>query len=158
MGKRTNQDASTRIEVTSENFGELLVQSAEEAVAIHEGRLAPARVRSYPVITARHAAASPPPRYTPEQIRDIRARTTLSQELFAAALNVSTETDKSWEQGKREPDGPSLRLLELVDRQPKLLLAFVKKTGARRVAESHRRLYQGKAKRATGARRHAAKR
>lgn len=53
----------------------------------------------------------------------------LSQVLFAAALNVSPETVRAWEQGKREPDGPTQRLLEVAEDHPEV---FLKKVAVRR--------------------------
>ena len=49
----------------------------------------------------------------------------LSQPVFAAALNVSPETIRAWEQGKRTPDGATLRLLEVAEHHPDVLLASV---------------------------------
>ena len=50
----------------------------------------------------------------------------LSQPVFASALNVSPETVRSWEQGKRRPDGPTLRLLEVAEQHPEVLLQRVR--------------------------------
>lgn len=48
--KQAKQEQATDVlEVTSENFEELLIESLRQAVEIHEGRAAPAVVRSYPV-------------------------------------------------------------------------------------------------------------
>jgi putative transcriptional regulator len=59
--------------------------------------------------------------YTPAQIRGIRKRTKASLNVFAAVLNVSKSTAASWErdreQGGKEPSGPALKLLDLVDRK-----------------------------------------
>jgi putative transcriptional regulator len=52
----------------------------------------------------------------------------LSQPVFAAALNVSPETIRAWEQGKREPEGATLRLLEVAEQHPDV---FLKKVRAR---------------------------
>jgi putative transcriptional regulator len=51
----------------------------------------------------------------------------LSQPVFAAALNVSAETIRAWEQGKREPDGPTLRLLEVAEQHPEVFLDKLRK-------------------------------
>jgi putative transcriptional regulator len=59
----------------------------------------------------------------PTEIAAIRHRLNVSQPVFAALLNVPLATARSWEQGKRKPSGAALRLLDLVRRQPKLLLA-----------------------------------
>lgn len=48
------------IDVTSENFSDLLIQGLEEAVAVEEGRAKPVRV-SRRKITARKADVAPPP-------------------------------------------------------------------------------------------------
>ena len=55
--------------------------------------------------------------YTPAQIKRIRARTKASQAVFAAYLNTSPSTVQKWEQGQKKPNGPSLKLLNLVDRK-----------------------------------------
>jgi putative transcriptional regulator len=55
--------------------------------------------------------------YTAEEIRDIRLRNKASQAVFAAYLNTSLSTVQKWEQGQKRPRGPSLKLLDLVDRK-----------------------------------------
>jgi len=55
--------------------------------------------------------------YTPEQIQHIRTRNKASQAVFAAYLNTSLSTVQKWEQGQKRPNGPSLKLLNLVDRK-----------------------------------------
>jgi putative transcriptional regulator len=55
--------------------------------------------------------------YTPAQIRRLRVRTKASQAVFAAYLNTSTSTVQKWEQGQKKPNGPSLKLLNLVDKK-----------------------------------------
>ena len=53
--------------------------------------------------------------YTPLQIRKLRLRYKASQSVFAAYLNTSPSTVQKWEQGQKKPNGPSLKLLNLVD-------------------------------------------
>ncbi len=48
------------------------------------------------------------------QIRVIRARTRMSQAVFAAILNTSTSTVQKWEIGAKRPSGPSLKLLNVI--------------------------------------------
>jgi putative transcriptional regulator len=38
----------------------------------------------------------------------------VSQAVFAKLLNISPETVKKWEQGKRHPTGASLKLLNMI--------------------------------------------
>ncbi len=53
--------------------------------------------------------------YTAAQIRRIRARNRASQAVFAAYLNTSVSTVQKWERGEKRPNGPSLKLLSLVE-------------------------------------------
>ena len=41
------------------------------------------------------------------------------------ALNVSAETVRAWEQGKREPDGAALRLLQITEQHPEWIMETV---------------------------------
>ncbi len=70
---------------------------------------------------ARRIVIDKAPNYDAAAVRAIRKRLALSQAVFADALNVSTSTVRSWEQGQRVPDGPSRRLLEVADREPAAL-------------------------------------
>ena len=76
--------------------------------------------------TARHSRVAAAPEYSHLRVSKLRARLKLSQPLFAQALNVSPETVRSWEQGKRQPDGAALRLLQLTEKRPALLLSMVR--------------------------------
>lgn len=53
--------------------------------------------------------------YNAAQIRNIRMKNRASQSVFAAYLNTSISTVQKWEQGQKHPNGPSLKLLNLVD-------------------------------------------
>jgi len=55
--------------------------------------------------------------YKARQIKQLRARINVSQGVFAAHLNVSPSTVKQWEAGGKIPSGPSLKLLNLVDKK-----------------------------------------
>jgi putative transcriptional regulator len=59
----------------------------------------------------------PVKQYTPAQIKRIRAKNKASQAVFAAYLNTSPSTVQKWEQGQKKPNGPSLKLLNLVDQK-----------------------------------------
>lgn len=52
--------------------------------------------------------------FSPTQIKRIRERNKASQAVFAAYLNTSPSTVQKWEQGQKKPNGPSLKLLNLV--------------------------------------------
>jgi len=51
---------------------------------------------------------------TPEEIRPIREQEQVSQPVFANYLNVRKDAVSKWERGEKRPDGPSLKLLNLV--------------------------------------------
>src|SRR3990167_11476420 len=53
--------------------------------------------------------------YTAAQIRRIRERNKASQAVFAAYLNTSVSPIQKWERGEKRPNGPSLKLLSLVE-------------------------------------------
>lgn len=48
------------------------------------------------------------------QIKRLRLKNKASQAVFAAFLNTSVSTVQKWEQGQKKPNGPSLKLLNLV--------------------------------------------
>ncbi len=51
---------------------------------------------------------------SPEEIRALREREQVSQPVFAQYLNVRKDAVSKWERGETRPDGPSLKLLNLV--------------------------------------------
>ena len=105
------------------------IEMGEEAIATllsalpDLGRTAPPPRWSTPF----RAVIDRPPRYRAEDVRAIRKRLGLSQELFAEALNVSASAVRAWEQGQRNPDGAARRLLQLAERSP---LALFRSAGA----------------------------
>jgi putative transcriptional regulator len=54
--------------------------------------------------------------------RAIREHLHLTQEEFAAALCISVATLRNWEQGRREPSGPAMRLLQIAAKHPQIIL------------------------------------
>ena len=57
------------------------------------------------------------PNYSGAKIRALRARHKLSQAVFASVLNTSLSTVRQWEIGDKHPSGPSLKLLNLLDKK-----------------------------------------
>lgn len=60
---------------------------------------------------------------SPAQIRRLRTRMRVSQAVFAAYLNTSLSTVQKWERGQKKPNGPSLKLLNLVEQKGLEVLA-----------------------------------
>ncbi|WP_418064560.1 helix-turn-helix domain-containing protein [Sedimenticola selenatireducens] len=52
--------------------------------------------------------------FTAAQIKRIQMQNKSSQTVFAAYLNTGKPTVQKWEQGQKKPNGPSLKLLNLV--------------------------------------------
>lgn len=87
---------------------------------IHESASALYRSGSIDKHTMREFDALALPRVrnlTPRQIRMLRSRTRMSQAVFAAFLNTSVSTIQKWEIGDKKPSGPSLKLLDVIDRK-----------------------------------------
>ncbi|MFT5590836.1 MAG: putative transcriptional regulator [Bradyrhizobium sp.] len=61
--------------------------------------------------------------YSADQIKRLRLRSNTCQAVFDPYLNTSTSTVQKWGQGVKHPDGPSLKLLNLVDRKGLEILA-----------------------------------
>ena len=59
----------------------------------------------------------PVKKYSAMQIKRIRTKNKTSQAVFAVYLNTSKSTVQKWEQGLKSPNGPSLKLLNMVDQK-----------------------------------------
>ena len=55
--------------------------------------------------------------FRPEDIKRMRLKAKASQAVFAAYLNTSTSAVQKWETGEKNPSGPALKLLNLVERK-----------------------------------------
>lgn len=58
--------------------------------------------------------------------RRVRKRMGLSQAEFSQRIEVSLETIRNWEQGKRSPAGAARALLKVLDRAPEAALAALR--------------------------------
>ena len=54
--------------------------------------------------------------------RRVRRRLGFSQAEFALRIDVSLDTIRNWEQGKRSPTGAAKALLKILDRAPEIAL------------------------------------
>lgn len=66
-------------------------------------------------VRRRKVTISELPEYDAENIRSIRTNLNLSQLIFAEALGVSVKTIEAWESGRNKPQGPALRMLQLLE-------------------------------------------
>jgi len=52
-------------------------------------------------------------------VRAIRTKLGMTQEEFAGQFGFSVNTLRHWEQGKRQPEGPTRAYLHVIERAPK---------------------------------------
>ena len=82
---------------------EELEANLQEAVKVARGTSVPKSV--YVVVT-------------PAEIRAIRNSVNMSQAMFARMFQLSVDTVKGWEQGKRRPDTAAANYLRLIKADP----------------------------------------
>ena len=81
-------------------------QGLEEAVEFSKGKKTKAVVH----------------KFGPVDVKNIRAKIGMSQNEFASAFGISVSTLRHWERGDRTPRGPALVLLNVVAKEPKVIL------------------------------------
>lgn len=86
---------------------EILLKSIHEGADILKGRNNPARRT----------------RIDTPDVAKIRMGLKLSQEKFARLLGISVFTLRNWEQGRRQPQGPAIVLLRIVENHPEVLIS-----------------------------------
>lgn len=61
-------------------------------------------------------------KFSPINIKRIRAKLAKSQAEFALMIGVSVATLRNWEQGRRTPEGPAQVLLKVVEKNPQAVI------------------------------------
>lgn len=61
-------------------------------------------------------------KFTPIDVKSLRAKIGMSQNEFASAFGISVSTLRHWERGDRAPQGPALVLLNVVAKETKAVL------------------------------------
>ena len=90
--------------------GGILASVYKTAAGLHKaGLVDKATMREFNAL-----CLTPVEQFTPEEIRALREREQVSQPVFAHYLNVRKDAVSKWERGEKRPDGPSLKLLNLV--------------------------------------------
>ena len=62
-------------------------------------------------------------------VKAIRARLDMTQEEFAGRFGFSINTLRHWEQGSRQPEGPTRAYLQVIDRAPKAVQKALQASG-----------------------------
>ena len=55
--------------------------------------------------------------YSKREIREIRKRAGMTQNVFASYMGVSKKTVEAWEGGRTHPTGPAFRLMNILDKE-----------------------------------------
>lgn len=56
-------------------------------------------------------------------VKKLRTRLNMTQQQFCAKFGIASGTLKHWEQGSRQPKGPALVLLNVIDKNPQAVMA-----------------------------------
>jgi len=64
--------------------------------------------------------------YWPARVLAIRERTGMSQRQFGQLLGVSVDTLQNWEQGRRQPTGPSAVLIRVMEADAESVMRALK--------------------------------
>ena len=88
----------------------ILVSVRKTAAGLHQaGLVDKATMREFDAL-----CLAPVEPLSPDEIRALREREQVSQPVFAHYLDVRKDAVSKWERGEKRPDGPSLKLLNLV--------------------------------------------
>jgi putative transcriptional regulator len=102
-----------------DNLGDLLIESMEQALAHAKGKIT--------LKTERIELPEQPPEYSKSRIKKLREKILkVSQPVFASILGCTPSAVKSWEQGDNRPNGPTRRLMELIEKDPGHFLELIK--------------------------------
>jgi len=89
---------------------DILATVHESAAGLHKaGLVDQATMRSFDALCL--TTVEP---LSPAEIRALREREQVSQAVFSRYLNVRKDAVSKWERGEKRPDGPSLKLINLV--------------------------------------------
>lgn len=98
---------------TTKRKSRILQEVHEMATDLHEiGLIDKRRMHEFDALC--HLGVEEMP---PQRIKSLREKAHVSQAVFAAVLNTSLSTVQKWEIGDKKPSGPSLKLLNLIERR-----------------------------------------
>lgn len=77
-----------------------------------------------------HIEIPDPPRFSPVDVKRLRAKLAVTQRVFAKIVGVSPELVEHWEQGIRSPRPMACRLLNEIARDPQAFMRRLPKSRA----------------------------
>ena len=92
------------------NRYEEIMSGLQEAIDYANGKNVKAVVHKRTVV--------PVMEFTPEEIKNIRLQSNMTQNVFAASIGVTKKAVEAWEGGRSRPDGAARRLLGLMKTNP----------------------------------------
>lgn len=84
------------------SLGDDLIESLEQAVAHSTGQSRAAKVQVVEV----------------PDVRSLRERLKMSQQVFCSTYRIPLATLKGWEQGRRQPDATAAAYLSVIEKMP----------------------------------------
>jgi putative transcriptional regulator len=94
-----------RVRRATASVGSEIIEGLKNAIAFASGDARGARAHRV------HVPA-------PVDVASVRQKLGMSQGEFAAQFGISPATLRNWEQGRRQPEGPALVLLNIIAREP----------------------------------------
>lgn len=101
----------------NDNLSEGLIEGLKQAIDYKKG--------DHTKASSRTVSIKPLPVYNKNDVKAIRKNVNMTQKNFALFLGVSIKTVESWETGTNSPSSSSLRLLQLIKNDPRLLHHFI---------------------------------
>lgn len=99
---------------------DMIMEGLNEALQYEKGEVLARKERVRVVV-------QPVPDFTAARIKSVRAKMGLSQKGLADFMGISPKTVEGWEGNRFSPQGPARRLLEVMDRKPEIVAAYVKR-------------------------------
>ena len=96
---------------TRDEEAEHLAESLEQALKWFEGDASEVKIHRFTVEVP--------------DVAGLRRRLKLSQDAFATKIGVPVATLRNWEQGRRYPTGPARVLLNVLAREPNMVMAAI---------------------------------
>lgn len=110
--------STKKVKVTKENFGDLLLESMDQALEHAKGKIT--------LRTEKIDLPDNPSLFSKTRIKKLREKILkVSQPVFAYILGCTPSAVKSWEQGDNRPNGSARRLMELIEKDPGHFLEMI---------------------------------
>lgn len=90
-----------------------ILQSLNEAIEFERGDKTKARSKLVEII--------PIPNFSAKEVKEIRIKLNLTQNMFAELMGVSIKTIEAWESGRNVPNGTAQRMMSILNDEPQIM-------------------------------------